>query len=406
MNAVAFRNMGVIDRRFINTFGVSAKEGTNPVGFFGTGLKYAIAICLREDCKVTIKAGNMVYGFEKVRGELRNKEFDFIEMLTDDSDGTGVSRQELPFTTELGKTWQLWQAFRELYCNATDEDGQVYESDGDELCAGDETVIIVEGENFHRCFLDRGLYLVPQDVVPLFSHSMADVLPGPCDALYMRNVRVRELNDQKSLFKYNVHFKCDLTEDRTLKYEHEARVACTTASVYAPREVLERILLAPKGSYEWNFDYAAQPAHEPFLDLVDELRMKQYSRLNKSAVDCLMRHRKKSISGDDAVVMTQLEKTMLDRAMIFLKDTLACAHLDDYRIFVVELDESTLGLAKGNEIFLNRRTFRMGTKMVASTLYEEYLHVHNRLRDCDREMQNFLMDTIATLGEQLRGEPV
>jgi hypothetical protein len=44
---VVFENPGEIDAAAIRTFGVSVKEGENPIGFFGTGLKYAIAILLR-----------------------------------------------------------------------------------------------------------------------------------------------------------------------------------------------------------------------------------------------------------------------------------------------------------------------------------------------------------------------
>ena len=44
---IVFENPGEIDIRSISTFGVSVKEGDNPIGFFGTGLKYAIVVLLR-----------------------------------------------------------------------------------------------------------------------------------------------------------------------------------------------------------------------------------------------------------------------------------------------------------------------------------------------------------------------
>ena len=57
MNKIIFRNKGVIDPKSIVTFGVSSKTGSNSIGFFGTGLKYAIAILLRNKCSFTVYAG-------------------------------------------------------------------------------------------------------------------------------------------------------------------------------------------------------------------------------------------------------------------------------------------------------------------------------------------------------------
>lgn len=54
---VIFRNKGIIDPRSITTFGVSSKDSESAIGYFGTGLKYAIAILLREGCKIDIYTG-------------------------------------------------------------------------------------------------------------------------------------------------------------------------------------------------------------------------------------------------------------------------------------------------------------------------------------------------------------
>src|ERR1700733_12022356 len=50
---IVFENYGEIEIDAITTFGVSVKEGPNPIGFFGTGLKYAVAVLLRHGCKVS-----------------------------------------------------------------------------------------------------------------------------------------------------------------------------------------------------------------------------------------------------------------------------------------------------------------------------------------------------------------
>ena len=43
-DTVSFKSNGLIDPLCITTIGVSVNESENPIGFFGTGLKYAIAI--------------------------------------------------------------------------------------------------------------------------------------------------------------------------------------------------------------------------------------------------------------------------------------------------------------------------------------------------------------------------
>src|SRR4030066_94299 len=45
---ISFQNPGLIPLECITTFGLSAKDTANPIGQFGTGLKYAISIILRN----------------------------------------------------------------------------------------------------------------------------------------------------------------------------------------------------------------------------------------------------------------------------------------------------------------------------------------------------------------------
>lgn len=412
---IVFRNKGLIDTKFITTFGVSAKEGENPVGFFGTGLKYAIAICLRENQDIEIDIGGVTHHFCKREETLRNKDFEFIDMFVnhnmpgqDEEIIGGVSRVELPFTTELGKKWQLWQAFRELYCNCTDEGGEIFWTRGDDVpwAQEDETVIRVSGEAIDQCFRDKGMYIL--DKAPIFSHFMAEVAEGPSKALYLRSIRAQELK-RPSLMTYNVLFQAELTEDRTIKYDFETKNAVAVAlSHCTDEEILKRVLLAPEGFYEQELDFsnASGDSCKVFLDLVGALRKKHFGQINKTALRAYEKQRKKLLCEEDLVKLTPLEDKMLARAKDFCREQLRCDALDDYPILVVDLDEGTLGLAMKDKIFLNKKCFRMGTKMVASTLYEEYLHVHRGLRDCDREMQNFLMDTIASMAEEMKGEPL
>ena len=124
---VVFTTPGLIPLEAFTTFGVNAKpNSTNPFGYFGTGLKYAIAVCLRNGCKVVLWRGDIKYTFYVSTKDFRGKDFDFVRMKKETRNFAGLwasSYTQLPFTLELGKNWELWQAFRELETNTRDENG-------------------------------------------------------------------------------------------------------------------------------------------------------------------------------------------------------------------------------------------------------------------------------------------
>src|SRR5438874_563649 len=100
-----FTNPGTLEIELVKLLGVSVKEGTDPIGFFGTGLKYAMATALRLGGRMIIITGGETYevGGKPIR--LRDKEFVQVTL----------NGEELGFTTELGKQWEPWMVVRELY---------------------------------------------------------------------------------------------------------------------------------------------------------------------------------------------------------------------------------------------------------------------------------------------------
>lgn len=106
---IIFENLGEIDFRSISHFGINVKPGKSPIGFFGTGLKYAIAVLMRTGQKVTIYSGLSKCTIGTEESEFRGKNFNFIKATVDDNPSYDIG-----FTTELGKMWPLWAAYREL----------------------------------------------------------------------------------------------------------------------------------------------------------------------------------------------------------------------------------------------------------------------------------------------------
>lgn len=70
-----FHNPGEIDIRGATIAGLSAKEGDNPIGFFGTGLKYSIASVLRWGGSIKIYSSQTQYSFGASELEFRGKSF-------------------------------------------------------------------------------------------------------------------------------------------------------------------------------------------------------------------------------------------------------------------------------------------------------------------------------------------
>ena len=82
-------------------------------------------------------------------------------------------------------------------------------------------------------------------------------------------------------------------------------------------------------------------------------------------------------------------------------------HVDGYPIVVTEfLGDGVLGRAVAGTIYLSKRVFEQGTKMVAGTVLEEYLHLKFGVKDCTRQMQNMLVDAIISVGERVTRKPL
>lgn len=284
---IVFENNGEIDIEAITTFGVSVKLGDNPIGFFGTGLKYAIAVLLRTGHKVSIWSGDRELRFTTERREVRTKPFDFVLMRE------GDRLTPMGFTTELGKTWKPWMAYRELYCNARDEGGSVY-SVGNPNAASDprrdQTQIRVEGADVQEVHSNSALY---------FCEDEPDVVVGgvgiyrrPSQVLFYRGVRVLFL-PKPAAFTYNlIDLRIDLTEDRTMTHPFMATWYLSRALARCDDpDILEGALAPAKGALEQDFDYAAhdQKPTDVFLNAVARLKERGQTNISTGALSVWQR---------------------------------------------------------------------------------------------------------------------
>lgn len=393
---IVFENDGEIDPRLIMTFGVNVKENDNAIGFFGTGLKYAISILVRTGHEVTIQSGNSIYAFGLQRDTIRGKDFEFVTM----------NGAPMGFTTEVGKQWELWMAYRELFCNCQDEGGHVYETTEAPQPTAGKTRAIVSGAEFLRCRQQHDRYFITGG--PIYAGQTCRIHEGPGHGIYYRGVLVGcSGSGSPLLYTYDFVEKVTLSEDRTIKNGMDIDRAIARAVLTCEdREIIRRAVTAPKGVHEHkaDFDWPSIAPSTAFLEVVDGLLRTDFAMVNSSA-----RHVWERCASQDSEPAPyepdDFERTMLDRASAF------CVQfgfdVTDYPVIPVHgMGPGVLGMAKGERIYVARENFNLGTKQVACTLIEEFIHLRHRAPDYSREMQELLLNRLVTMGERLAGEPL
>lgn len=281
MKYTLFATPGEFDLRSMIVGGMSAKpKSNNPIGRFGSGLKYAIAILLREAAKISLHCNGDHYEFY-TRGEtFRGETFERCCYKRTNGLLRILDNHELPYTTEQGSNWELWQAFRELYANTMDENGWVknysIEQVENLVYGRDWTYILVEHLEFaalvpkrHEIFLNPERELVVDD-------TSGNITTQKTNHLYFRGMRAYDLDaEEPAMFTYNIIDELELTEDRTIKEIYWAKDKIQDLiETSKDKEFIKAVLTAPEKSFErqkLDFQYAYR-ASEEFKEVVTSLR--------------------------------------------------------------------------------------------------------------------------------------
>jgi len=394
---ITFHNPTTLDLAFVRAFAVSAKETENPIGFFGTGMKYALAILAKAEAQVTISllddnGARQNFHLCTKKKIIRGKEFHFV----------CLGGEELPFTTDLGKQWQLWMAYRELYCNALDEGGTV--TDGDNFPSDSGTIIRVTHEEIEKVHREKDIYFLSGEPLGKLEDGpyIHTLNKGNPKGVFKRGIFVGGLQ-HPCMFTYNL-VDGELSEDRLLRnlwmLENDLVKGFVKSNDPA---LLRQVLQPPKGTFEAQLDYDRHyHPSDIFMSVMKELLRNNRGAIPESAIVLYEKHEKIEI---ETFVPTKVQQKMLDKAIGFVE---SLGHTPtDYPInLVVSLGKNILGEARNGQIYLSRRLFEAGTKAVASCLLEEYIHLKLQFKDNTYEMQTYLFDTIISLREELNGEPL
>lgn len=400
---ISFKNKGLIDIRAVTTFGVSVKETENPIGFFGTGIKYAIAIILRHGGTITIWRGKEAHTFFTREEEIRGAPFKTIWMKAPHGDPDVVP---LGFTTEYGKKWEMWQAFRELYCNTHDELEPVVQ-EGELAPDPHSTTIWVDCAEMDTAYARRG-DIILEGRVPFVTSAMCEAYDGETKHLYYRNVRVYR-GVRPYGFTYNLRTQIELTEDRTLAYEFRARYAIASLVLGSTdRKFIRHWITMPDAYAEYHVDLN-EPNMTPgevFLDVVGEVRRENKDTcMNKSAITLHRKRREKSVLPTVSVPLNSIQQDQLDRAKAFVHTILGC-DMNRYPLIISDdLGPNGLGRADAETetIYVALKCFSEGTRWVAMALLEEYTHLAERVADETYEQKICYLKLIMTLGEKIAG---
>jgi hypothetical protein len=389
-NYVVFSNDGELDIRAVKTMGMSAKDNPNAIGYFGTGLKYAIAVLLRNKQSITIYSGNNEYRFTSANVDFRGKGFEIVSMNGD----------ELGFTTDLGKNWEMWQAYRELACNATDEGGEVSISSFAPNPQRGKTIIVCEGDKIEQCYEERGTIIL--EGTPLLKSCNVAVYHGGTHTVFYKHVKA--LQTLHCLYTYSILSPIELTEDRTIKYSFYARGAVMNAVLESHnRDFIKTVLTAPKGTFEATFDFmdtseAKSTPSKEFIEVSGSLASKAEG--NASAFAMFRKHVSFTQKPAKEARLTDNQKTMFDRAIRFCNSL--GYDVENYPIIIThELGHDVLGLAKEGKIYINIRSFQRGLRELAATLIEEFIHLDKGLQDESRAMQNYLFERLVDVAAEI-----
>lgn len=290
----------------ITMFGVSIKEKKNPIGFFGTGIKNSISTLLRNGQTITLYRNDITHDFFVKPIEIRGITIDQVYMSSPGGD------LEMPFSVDLGKGWSVWQAVREIYCNALDEPGfDMYEGEGSG--AEGTTVFTLGGDQVDGVAEYFSNYFLPTDKEPDAGDSTIEIfLEKPeLDVVYYNGVRAHEPHKAPN-WTYNIKTHLTLTEDRNIAYEWQMRGVIEKYLKTAPVEFLAKFLDGAEDCFESTVS----------LNGIDEERVLEAYRMLGStqgshvdAQNVYRRHKTPS----RALSFTKVEKANLTVALEWLR---------------------------------------------------------------------------------------
>lgn len=386
---IVFENDGLIDMRAATTFGVSAKVGANPIGFFGTGFKMAVGIILRNGGAITLYRGCKRYEFGKQLRRVRGQTFHMVTM----------NGQELGFTTDVGKNWKAWQAYRELHANAMDEGGAVRLIEDRERGEKGKTKIVVDWSEMDEAYASRDTIFLATE--PLYKMPGIDVHPGQSKVIYYRGLRVFELN-KPTLFTYNLTSHQTLTEDRTLRYSILLPGEIARSIVEGEcAEVIEAVLTAKSDFYEHGLDFgdaASAKVSDAFLRVAQRLKRDNAIRVRgATSLFTQAASSREEYVGEFYVEPTAVEREIIEEAKTLLLSRCPNLVFPPVRVLTgTGKDDVMIGTGRMD---IPHETLHAGPNELARSMLMGMAHFHSD-KTPSAWLVDIIVDRVASLKSQ------
>ncbi len=427
MKCLKISNEVEVEPNAFKLLGACTKRGDDTkIGYFGSGLKYAMAVFMRENVNLRIFAGEKEVLLGTVKDNFRGQEFDIITI-----DGEKTS-----LTTSMGVDWKLWHAVREVYCNAIDELNH-------ELKIGTCEPIGEEGKTIFYIEITEELENIVADWKKYFSIDReyiytcenGKIFPtyGGTMNIYRRGICCWD-STAPSLYDYDLP-KVKINESRVVTSHWDiSRGVANIWGKCADTKMLDQLvkIYANKEDKIYEMDLYWDSCWVEFNDtwieyfegrmLVPYEYAGNYEVFLKEPRSVILKHVliRKLMEKFGSRITTCLNKTQCEyqyapinptKRIQFLLDE-CTRFLDEvglkipYKITVgIFTSNMVLGsiTEKKDEIILSVKLFDLGKKRIVCTILEEWSHIESGEGDETRGFQDFLIGQIVTLLENQYG---
>ena len=417
---VCFQNKGEVPINAFKLLGASSKRGdSSKIGYFGTGLKYAIAVMLNQDIEFKVYSGS-----KEVKIGTRQTKFldENVAVMT-------VNGEKTSITLDAGIDWKPWFAIREIYSNAIDEQGEMIVNLEPEAKAGYTRIFInTESEKLKDIFQSWPAYFT-QNRPPIFKNERGTLfakLPTvPEYVAFRKGIRVHQ-SPRHSVFDYDLP-DVEINESRVAVYSFRVEQDCSELLASADMASIKEFLKLSKNNrrtsfVEWEDGFwtytSAYAFSEAWVEALTDYRLVPANFaghyditettlvLPDKLIDVLVKRFGEAINTagsnkDKFIVIDTIDKTPLQKMLDVFDKAGFEWELD--KIDIVKFnDKDVLGQAKDGRVLLSHSLFTNSHKHeIAATLIEEIVHAKTGYHDGTRQMQTFLFNTITNMAKEL-----
>jgi hypothetical protein len=421
MNFLKIKNKGLIEIEALSLVGATTKaDDESTIGMFGSGNKYAIAYFVRNNIDVKIYSGKEEIKITTKKVDFRSQNYDVIHF----------NNHKTSLTTNMGPKWKLWQAIREIYCNAIDEGEDLWEEVSSVNPVDDETHFYIPINNeILQIIEDKDDYF-SFDKKILFENEYGRILKkhGPNTCIYRKGIKCYETTIS-SIYDYDFN-NLDINEERICTNIYDIHtsiwqiiIECSNSNVI--NSIFNKIenpkyIESDFMSYSWSHNISK--ASESFKDYLKNNTvftkdlggyLKEEEKLStiflpSNLYEFLRGSFKnlikvpESISGVNEnyiykyISPTPLMKDTLNKIKDFFKE---CFFDQNYPIKIARFsNKKVMGtINKEKEIIIvSEEAFKQGFHYVISTIIEENCHLSSGAKDETRHMQDALLDMMIT----------